>query len=246
MHSINAFLGGPFIKESDFNSYITEYDKFMRDMYNIDSKISARDFDLVNSNQTNLVSYILKKKGYYTRYYALNTLYGKKLDTSDLKGDFIFVFNSGHIWGYKKSGGQWYVVDSLSGVRLSDISSLSTTRDIGVIMPVNGRDEYYRNVAIIRSILDSNKVYNESQLIDFLKTQYAKKIMLGDLEIPLNLCIDILDSKSDISIPKYIGIKELVTDYYDFLSKYVRGNILNVDLACLYIPSIIFRMIKSK
>ena len=54
---------------------------------------SSGDYDLINSDQTNIISFILKHYKVHVRYYALNSLYGEQLDDIVKNSPFIFVYN---------------------------------------------------------------------------------------------------------------------------------------------------------
>ena len=243
MHALNGYFGYPKITESQFNVYIKEYDIEYKEKYNFESSCSL--FDNIASDQKNIVSFILKKFMIYSRYYALNELYNTSITkiTDVLLGNYFFIYNENHIWGCKLCDNIWYKIDSITGVTIININSIINEKNIGFIVPVNIKNEFYINLNIIKSIIPSNS--SELYIIDFLKQKNRKKLILDNLEIPLNLCMDILDTnlmnkinKSDFNI-----IKIYVDKYNHFLNKFTNGNYSNINIILEYLPDILIYLI---
>jgi hypothetical protein len=92
MHSLNGYFGMSKIAPYQFQLYIDDYDKEYKEKYNFDS--SCVLFDIVASDQKNIVNFILKRHGIYSRYYALNQLHGKNIKENILdilEGDYFFI-----------------------------------------------------------------------------------------------------------------------------------------------------------
>jgi hypothetical protein len=249
MHSLNGYFGKSKISPAEFQKYIDSYDEEYKEKYNFEASCGL--FDIVASDQKNIVNYILKKHGVYSRYYALNQLHGKNIKehiTDILSGDYFFTYNETHIWGCRVLNNQWYKVDSMGGVHQMDINSLMNEKNIGYIVPVNIKTEFYRNLCVIKSVLGEDP--SLIHIKEYLTQKNKEKLILDKLEIPINLCMDILDTnltfhKSKVEPPdlnEYTSIKTHVNTYAEFLTKFTKGNYNNLDLILDYLPDIIFNL----
>lgn len=242
MHALNAFFGRSKITPDTFQKYISEYDKYLRERFNVHTSSSL--FDLINSDQTNLVSFILKKHKIHVRYYALNTLHRKPLDPEISNAQFIFVYNFGHIWGVKKREGKHYKVDSLSGVSAFNINSLTNTRDIGIMIPIALKYEWDKKVDEIKEILSRERIKFKPQLKLYFVKLHKEKRILGNLEIPLGVAMSILETNmSDPPKPEFQIITDLIHRYNSFLSVFTKGNYNKIGLILDHVPDIIFDLI---
>ena len=247
LHSLNAFFGEEKISQSEFNNFQKQYDILNKKMFNIPT--SCKSFDIVSSNQKNIVSYILKHYGIYTRYYAINQLQktNPTEQSLDLKGSFIFVYNESHIYGARKKG-MWYTVNSMSGVRKTNINSLLRTKNLGFIIPVDIEREYSKNINLIKSSLNIDEI-SEEKIEAFLVKQHKLKEILGNMEIPLGICVDILDmklcqklennSKKHV-IEKYGRLYDIVKVYNHFIALFTNGRYNDIELIKEYLSIIIF------
>ena len=241
MHVINAFFGYDKISVRDFQKYIELYDDHIKKLFNVST--SSASFDLINSDQTNLVSFILKRHKLHTRYYSLNTVYGKPLDSDIEKAVFIFVYNLTHIWGVRKKDNKYYKVDSIGGVQPFNIQSLRSTRDIGLLVPVPLKYEWNKKVNYINSILDREHIKSKEDLAQYLTRLHKEREILGDLEIPLGVAISILDTnQSTPPKPEFKQITNLINKYNLFLSQFTNGQYNNLYLILKYVPDIIFEL----
>jgi hypothetical protein len=255
MHSLNGYFGESKITPEEFQTYINSYDDEYKEKYNFVS--SCGSFDIVASDQKNIVNFILKKHGIYSRYYALNQIHGNNIQEhiiNILSGEYFFTYNESHIWGCRLYGGNWYKVDSIGGVQPMNINSLTYEKNIGFIIPVNIKTEFYRNLGLIKSILCNNTSID--QIKSYLIQKNKEKLILDTLEIPINLCMDILDtnllyqeSKKDTYestvrvTDEYTPIKKHIDNYNKFLAKFTMGNYNNIELILEYLPNIIFNLI---
>jgi hypothetical protein len=244
LHSLNGYFGKETISRQQFDNYILEYDDKYKKLYNFTS--SCESFDAVASDQKNIVSYILKKYNVYTKYYAMNQIHGKNINEyiiKILKGDWFFIYNESHIYGARILNNKWYIVDSMRGVLSTNINSINQ-KNIGFIVPVNIKDEFYRNIKLIKNILSEN---NQKEItLDviklYLERKNKEKLILGDLEIPLNLCIDILDtnliqtSNKNENNNYFSEIQKHVNNYNNFLSQFTNGNYNNLQLVLSMVP----------
>ena len=242
MHSLNHYFGKAQLTESSFGKFMADYDIEYKERYG--SKPSCKNWDIVESDQKNIVSFILKHHGVYSRYFALNQMYGKNLSTimQILKGDIFFIFNEGHIWNICRENKKWMSVNSIGGVRPFNINSLTSTKNVGYIVPVDIIHEFTRNLSIIKKILHAadQKKFIEQYLIKL----HADKKVLGDLEIPLGIIMDILRTKSFERIKKnkfseeFSSIAKHIVNYDDFLIKY-QDNCNDIALILKYLPDIL-------
>lgn len=265
MHAINAFFGYEKLSSRQFYKFIKEYDSVLKLRFNV--SISCEKFDLVNSDQHTLVSYILKRHKIYARYYALNAVYGKPIDQETItqcKYNFIFVYNQFHIWGMKQHQGQWYKVDSMSGVRKYPLSNLYHEKNIGLIIPLNMKYEFEKKRQEIQTTLlkegisivinqqslvhdqvkQKSRQNNENDICKYVIKLNKEKQILGDLEIPLGVAIDILET--NIRTPhssKFKRIYDLVERYNFFIQIFTKGNYNNISLISQHIPWIIYELL---
>lgn len=247
MHSLNAYFEHAKIMPQEFDKYQNEYDEEYKKKYNFQS--SCKSFDIVGSDQKNVVSYILKKHNVYTRYYAMNQLHGKNINDNIVKildGDFFFQYNEGHIWGNRRKDNKWYSVNSMGGVRPININSLSGQKNIGFIVPVDIQTEFYRNLQIIKDLL--NNATSTSEIIKFLSQNNKEKKILGDMEIPLSICMDILETNllSKSNAKEFNPIQYQVELYNEFLSQFTKGRYTDLKLIVRYLPTIIQQLTNLK
>lgn len=242
LHSLNAFFGYSKITPSMFQKWIRLYDTYLKTRFNI--KTSSSSYDLVNSDQTNLVSYILKKYRIHLRYYALNSIYGKPLNKEVIDANFIFVYNFGHIWGVRKKNGKYYKVDSLNGVTPFNINSLSSMKNIGILVPVSLRNEWNLKVRQIKNILLSNNINNKIDLMNYLAKLHSQKKILDKLEIPLGVSISILEMQLPRPYnPLFKNIYDIVNSYNTFIKQFTNKRYNDINLINNFVPDIIFSLI---
>lgn len=243
-HSLNAFFGFSKITTNDFNKWIKLYNNYTKNRFCINT--SSSDFDIINSDQTNLVSFILKQHKIHTRFYSLNSIYGQTLDKEIIKADFIFVYNSNHIWGVKLVNGKHYKVDSIGGVQLFNIQSLRCMKDIGLLVPVPLKYEWDKNMERISMILDRENINTKQEFESYLKKMNKNNDVLGDLEIPLGVSISILETNLQGDNSEFKKIRGLVRKYLRFISIFTDGNYNNINLILQYIPDIVFELLSLR
>lgn len=238
LHALNAFFGKPLVNASEFKDHMKQFDLHMREKYKQD--ISCKDFDIVNSDQNNIVSYILKKKGYYARYIPINGLGGNQLPLGDVAEDFIFVYNKSHIWGMRKHQGLWWNVDSIKGVRKTNIYRIPRNKNIGVMIPVDMKKELFIHANAVKSTLEERKITSTSDVVDYLKKLNEQKEILGDLEIHLGIIMDIIEARSNRiqKNKKYESIYELSDMYNKFLTDFIEKK-YSLESLIDHIPDII-------
>ena len=245
-HSLNAYFGHAKISTSEFNKYQQTYDQEYKTKFNFES--SCTSFDIVASDQKNIVSFILKSHGVYTRYYAINQIFQKNINEhviQILDGEFFFIYSESHIYGARRQNNQWYTVDSIGGISPININVILGQKNLGFIVPVNIKTEFYTNIMLIKSII--GPVQELQNIKDFLIKTHNDKLILGHLEIPLGVCMDILEVHHKIRQSKSPGVFDSiyneVLEYNDFLSKFTKGRYNDIDLILRYLPSIILKLV---
>lgn len=237
-HVLNAFFGYLRISTGTFNAYMKEYDEYLQDRFN--TTTSSASFDIIHSDQTTLVSWVLRQQGIHCRYYPLNSLYGKGIDHELRESTFLFIYSDSHIWGIRLKDGVHYTVDSTKGVAKYDINMLRSVRNVGVMMPVTLKSEWARTVAEISTILDKHSISDKNGLVTYLTKLQNNGDVLGGFEIPLNVAIRILETnKQCINAPGFEQLSEIVNRYNDFLRQFTRGQYNNTRLVLVYVPGVI-------
>jgi hypothetical protein len=250
LHSLNAYFGEEKISLNKFNSYQKDYDKEYHNKFNFD--VSCKLFDIVSSNQKNIVSYILKQHNIYTRYYAINEIFQKNVNEkiiSILNGDFIFIYDEGHIWGARRKNHIWYSVNSIGGISVININTLLNQKNIGFIVPVYMKDEFYINVAKIKDILCNGESVTSINMIENYLIQKNKECKILDLlEIPIGICMDIIETnlsircKSSDNSNIFNQLEVRVNNYNTFLQQFTKGKYNDIKLILLYLPPIIYSL----
>jgi hypothetical protein len=240
MHSLNAFFGYSKITINDFKQWINIYDTYLKERFNIGT--SSAVFDLINSDQTNLVSFILKKHKIHARYYALNTLYRKPLDIEIINAKFIFVYNAGHIWGIKSVNNKYYKINN--GVQSFNIQELINMKDIGVLLPVSLKYEWNKKIDMINMVINKEGIKSKLDLEKYLQYLHSNNNVLGCLEIPLGVAMSILETNmSNPPKKEFKQIHNLINRYINFLSIFTNGNYNKIDLILKYVPDIIIELV---
>jgi hypothetical protein len=243
MHALNAYFNKALITPTIFSIYVKKYDKYLKNRFNVIT--SSAKFDLVNSDQTTLVAFILREHGIHVRYYSLNSAYNIVLDKEIIDAPFMFVYNDAHIWGIRRINQLYYKVDSIGGVKKININSLRREKNIGLLVPVDKRQEWYTHVRCIRNTLDINSVTTKKQLSMLLKKYHDEKHILGDLEIPMGVSISIMELQAGQSrITEFTPIHQIIDTYNEFIVLFTAGRYNDLPLILKYVPDIIFDIIK--
>ena len=254
IHSLNSFFGLKKYSEFEFNKYCKKYDNINLSLYN--TIISCKQFDLVNSNQQNIISYILKQNNIYTKYYPINFIYINEINdiiSNSLKR--FFIYNANHIWVIKKYNNDWYEVDSLRGINKINtdiINFIKNCKNAGFIIPINSINYFYKNLIKINNIIFEGSSFKKHEklkyITEFLIRNNKEKKILGEIEVPLNVCIDILkfilDRKSfNKQNTTFMPIKNIIDKYNIFLKKFTNRNYNDINLILIYLPDIINNLI---
>ena len=95
------------------------------------------------------------------------------------------------------------------------------------------------NLQLIKDII------SECDISKYLITQNKEKKILGDLELPLGVCMDIMETKlMRKNISDYDIIRHNVNAYNNFIKIFIDGNYNNIELILKYIPDIVTELIK--
>jgi hypothetical protein len=140
MHSINGYFGFQKIDKSQFLHYCNEYD-------NMINGLKTQSMDGFSEGRC-IISYILEKTDYkYLFLIPLNSYNGircsiniKHYNTILNNIKCFFEFNSSHVWTNKKINGQWYKIDSISGVNKIDEP---TIKNNGYLLVIGDKMLYY-------------------------------------------------------------------------------------------------------
>jgi hypothetical protein len=217
LHALNAFFGYARLNENDFYNLSNEFDK--RQLYLFRQTCSAQNYDVVGSDQMNLVSYILSKFGVATKYFALNER------PSQIDGvDRFFVYDMGHIWLMLNDNNDgWKKVDSLSGVSPLNLDRCFAQKNVGYMVPIaNLANEYS---SIVSQIFGT---YTD-----------IKKNYLGNDEILIGRAVELLRIQLAHRSKKYPHIEKLIDDYYRYISELSKGRYNDPSFVCHKIPNII-------
>jgi hypothetical protein len=239
MHALNAFFGKPEITPDQFYKFCDEFDAYMYGRCGL--VVSSRSYSMLN--RYNIISWILRKYGVWLQY--VPEVYGKNIELpTHTHGNFIFVYNFGHIWGIKLINGVAWSIDSLgSGPVQIDIASIRQMRNVGAMYTVQPVSEFKVQLNILRGVVPKTL----TETVRCLTNLNRSKRILGDIEVPLDRVIDILEwhglNTKKMYQPKYKAILYIVTRYNEFLKKFT-GRYLDIDLILDYLPEIINYMIR--
>jgi hypothetical protein len=228
LHSINAFLGLRRYDAAQFAALISEFDTRQKGMYGITT--SAADFDMMNSDQINIISYILgTHHNIPTKYVSFGDI-GSNIDYA-MRAGIFFVFSASHIWIMKKVDGQWYRVDSMGGPRLCSPSSLGGGV-VGIIVPIwDARSEF-------ATIMSSIELMVGDDVAAYLRRQNEAKNVMGGLEVLIGRAVAIVEIQCRRS-----GVGRhmlgLVCEGYEFNRLVSAGKYNDIDLILRWVPHIV-------
>ena len=88
------------------------------------------------------------------------------------------------------------------------------------------------------------ELFSKENLSLYLIQKHKEKKILGDIEIPLSICMDIFETNLiKKSKSEFNPIKIQVEKYNEFLSKFTDGNYTNIKLILEYLPNILSELI---
>lgn len=218
LHSLNAFFGYTKFTDTDFTEFASEFDK--RQLWLFKQTCSSQNFDVVGSDQLNLVSFILSKFGIATRYYSIDE--HLKHQPPQIECDKFFAYDIGHIWIFKCESAQWYRIDSLSGISPVNLHSIMRQRGIGFIVPIIDIAHEYNNII-------SQISWN---------TENIEKNYLGEDEILIGRAIELLRIQLASRTKKYPHVEELIKKYYLYVSELSIGKYNDPEFVHSKMPQI--------
>lgn len=211
LHSINAYFGFKKIDETEFFKWCDGYD-------NIIKGLKTQGMDGFSEGRC-IISYILESlDSKYCFLIPINSYNGIRNDIDIDRYnklirviDGFFEFNKGHVWFNKKIDGQWYKIDSISGVNNINTPII---RNNGVILIINGKNLYnevYHYLTLINKDINIEvnltNLYYSLKLIKLNKigndSEYNKKLILLN-KIYQNLIIFVKQNRDNKNIDKNI------------------------------------------
>jgi len=208
LHSINAYFGYKKIDDKEFLKYCSEYDEVIKGL----KTVSMDGF----SEGRCIISYILDKLDkQYVYLIPINSYNGARSHIDIERYNKLiklvngfFEFNKGHVWFNKKMNGNWYKIDSISGVNMINIPSI---RKNGILLIIDGK-HLYNEIFYYLNLVDKS---NKSDTVDksdsniqiiFINLYYALK------NIKLN---NTKDEKYNTCIENFRNIKKSLSDYVE-------------------------------
>ena len=216
LHACNAYFQCNKISIQKYEEYCKEYDaKIKRENPLIYKDMSCKSWDFVYFGQETFISFIMKKYGVYLRYIPLGHMSDFSIDC--LKGNYFFIFNEGHVYGYYKLK-SWYKIDSLNGVNNASIDRLKNNKKIGALIPVDAFKEFKLHKGML-----SNIIGDTTNIPNYIKSLNGD---LNPVEKHLFIIYDILQMKKTKhvkfqNIIKHINIyKSLINNYNNKKSEF--------------------------
>ena len=187
IHSLNAYFGHQKISDDQFNQLCNEYDKLIHGLksINMDGFAECRS----------IISYIVDK--YSNKYCQLVPINFRGIHNKNRSDwqynrfiNFIgkstgiisyFEFNKDHVWFNKKVDGEWYKIDSLSG--LTRINKLRNFGENGYLLVFEKDVIFYEIEHLINLIKDKHDdkmfeieiaFYNLYHLLKRVKLNYVE------------------------------------------------------------------------
>ena len=162
LHSINAYFGYKKIDEDEFFKYCSEYDEVIKGLKTIDMDGFAEG--------RCIISYILDKLDkQYVYLIPINTYNGARSHIDIERYNKLiklvngfFEFNKGHVWFNKKINGNWYKIDSISGVNIIDVPSI---RKNGILLIIDDK-HLYNEIFNYLNLVDKSNKSNKSNRSD--------------------------------------------------------------------------------
>jgi hypothetical protein len=229
LHSINAYFGKHMYTVDMFNTAANEFDTMQRDKFG--TVTSCQSFDIMHSDQRNIVSYILGNHGIYTRYVPYSDLARHHDDA--MASSCFFVFNLNHIWIVKKHEEVWYKVDSIGGVRQINPNTLYNEKNMGIMIPISNLGVEYTRLSILI------KIDTTEDIINFLTTNHASKKILGNIEVYMGTMIEILKIQRGAN-SKFAQVNSLIDNYDIFVRELcTNAQYNNLPFLLKHVPPIV-------
>lgn len=172
LHSLNAFFGRKQISDQDFKNYCQDYDKI----------VPGLKTDLMDgfSNGWCIINWILFLHGFHSVLIPMEKYKNREfIDIDHYKKQLIsynniFEFNEKHVWLNKKSKGQWFKIDSITGITPNEVNF----RGNGFIIVINGIKAISQELDFyIKSILKTEQAFKEHNEILWYNFSHAISII---------------------------------------------------------------------
>ena len=206
LHSINAYFGYKKIDEQEFFKYCSKYDEVIKGL----KTVSMDGF----SEGRCIISYILDNiDKQYVYLIPINSYNGARSHIDIERYNKLiklvngfFEFNKGHVWFNKKMNGNWYKIDSISGVIMINAPSIGKNGILLIIDDKHLYNEifYYLNLIVKNDKSDKNDNNHSNIKVILINLYYALK------NIKLNIT---KDEKYNTCIDIFRNIKNLLNDY---------------------------------
>ena len=160
MHSINAYFGFKKLDQNDFFKYCHKYDEIIKGL-------KSQGMDGFAEGRC-IISYILDViDSKYVVLIPINSYNGIRnhidIDRYNKiipKLSCYFEFNKGHVWCNKNINGNWYKIDSISGVNRINVPQINNN---GYLLVIDGKilyNEIYYYIKLINECSYSIYLYN--------------------------------------------------------------------------------------
>jgi hypothetical protein len=113
-------------------------------------------------------------------------------------------------------------------------------KNMGYIFIVDIKKEFYRNLKIIKKILDDTS--SPEEIKNYLVQKNSEKKILGELEIPLGICMDILETQLFNQTRDFNPITTQVKSYNEFICQFTNGKYNDIELILKYLPDILYNL----
>jgi hypothetical protein len=218
LHSINAYFGFKKLDETEFFKYCSEYDSIIKGL-------KTQGMDGFAEGRC-IISHILDKlDNKYLFLIPLNSYNGIRNDIDIERYNKLiklvngfFEFNKGHVWFNKKINGNWYKIDSISGVNMTNEPSI---RKNGILLIID--DKHLYNEILYYLNLVNNSDNSDNIEITLINLYYSFK----NIDLNIN---SRCNEKYNTNIGLFKNIKELLIHYIENnrLNKNSEKNVENI------------------
>ena len=175
LHSLNAFFGKQKISEQEFQKYCEEYDKIVPGLKTDNMDGFANGWCIINwiLFLHGFHSVLIPIEKYKNREFIDIDHYKKQLNSYNN----ICEFNEKHVWLNKKNKGQWFKIDSITGISQNEVNF----RRNGFIIVFNGIKAISIELDFyIKNILKEEKAFKENNEILWHNFCHAISIVKSD------------------------------------------------------------------
>lgn len=179
MHSLNAYFGKAVLDENTFYKFCDKYDNLIKGLESrrMDGFAESRNITsfIIELLVGKYCVYIPMKLSKNSHNYVNVDRYRKKLYNQEIKN--YFEFNKNHIWLNKLVDGQYYKVDSLSGITRID-PSFNNINNGYIIVIDDLLDEIYYYIDIVQKLRKNGELSLDNVSNQILKEKTFKQEVL--------------------------------------------------------------------